>query len=1112
MKQALAPTVKTSLLAGLLLLLVTTAWAQRPVIQAIERTTGSTGQVVLIKGSSFGTNKNNLRVKFGAAEGLIESATDQTIKVSIPAGTTYTHVTVTNLVSHLSASTQNPFLLSFSGEHPFDAASLDTRQDFSAEKGIEDICLCDLDNDGRSEVIATHKGVNTLSLYRNTSTTGNVVLARVVLATINTSSLHVKCGDLNGDGLQDLVVTEGATVSERIFVIQNSGAFAFTVIPITVPGFQMSDVAISDLDLDGRPDLVVTNQTKTVNNTLAVLRNTTVGTATSFNDAPVILTAPGDAGSTINGTDAIDIQDMNGDGRPEIIAGLLLTTSFNNVYIFANQTTPGTMNFAASVKLPINNGQTNSGMRVGDLDGDGKAEIAYTNNLNSGGVFIFRNTSSGSSFSFTTPLQIPPPSGGWGNTHGIDFGDVDGDGKTDIVIGNSGTAEITVINNNSTPGSYSFTSTKIATILPDKYVRIGDLDGDGKPDIVFPSYHFTTPFLSVLRNKSCVVPKITPDADVVLCAGSDSHTLTATQSPGSYYEWKKGTVTVACGKNLYTHTIATTTGNSGDYTVTIRTEGSASCSAGSCVRASEGVTVTILPAGGSVALDPKSNSATGQVCKNTTITLFANATPSAGLTYTWTGPDGYFETTNANSPPTIVATSVAKAGEYTVVATTTSGCVAGRNSTLVEVIEPPAASFIISGSSPVRRCVGDADFNLELVEAPMAFSYQWFKNGTPIGTGAVSPLISSQTSSNGQYHVVASSTGCGADIPTLPVEVQITTKPVVSFTIAPGSPVCKDQQVTFDGSGSTIAAGVTPVYQWIVDVGAATQRPNAPTANFSYPTTGLKTVRLSIHYGGNACLTLSEQTVQVDPAPAEVLIETTEGVDEFCAGETLTLEVSSTAALKSHLWSTGENTASITVPDGGVYTVDVAFSTGSCVVTKSKTLTQLQAPVVTITATPERINEGETSQLTASGLDTYLWEPAATLSDATVPNPAAQPVTTTEYTVTGVGDNGCPGSGIFILQVVGEAIVNKLNPHNFFSPNNDGPNEQWQVDEILTYSQCGVTIYDDKGVKVFEAKPYHNDWNGTFNGKALPDGVYFYIIRCDGEESSPRAGSITLLR
>ena len=99
------------------------------------------------------------------------------------------------------------------------------------------------------------------------------------------------------------------------------------------------------------------------------------------------------------------------------------------------------------------------------------------------------------------------------------------------------------------------------------------------------------------------------------------------------------------------------------------------------------------------------------------------------------------------------------------------------------------------------------------------------------------------------------------------------------------------------------------------------------------------------------------------------------------------------------------------------------------------------------------------------------------------------------------------------VKVRGESIVSKLAPSNFFSPNADGVGDYWQVTKIDEYPQCGVTIYDDKGVKVYEAKPYQNNWEGTFtNGKQLPDGVYYYIIRCDGEESVPRTGSITVLR
>jgi gliding motility-associated-like protein len=173
---------------------------------------------------------------------------------------------------------------------------------------------------------------------------------------------------------------------------------------------------------------------------------------------------------------------------------------------------------------------------------------------------------------------------------------------------------------------------------------------------------------------------------------------------------------------------------------------------------------------------------------------------------------------------------------------------------------------------------------------------------------------------------------------------------------------------------------------------------------------------------------------------------------------------------------------------------------------------ELPAPEVTTSATPPSISVGETSQLNASGLINYEWEPAPTLTDPTIANPIASPTETTVYTVWGDGGNGCAGTGTVEVNVKGEAIINRLRPVNFFSPNGDAINNFWTIENILTASECLVRVFDDKGIKVFEAKPYLNDWDGTFNGRTLPDGVYFYIIRCDGEENNPKTGSITLLR
>ena len=154
-----------------------------------------------------------------------------------------------------------------------------------------------------------------------------------------------------------------------------------------------------------------------------------------------------------------------------------------------------------------------------------------------------------------------------------------------------------------------------------------------------------------------------------------------------------------------------------------------------------------------------------------------------------------------------------------------------------------------------------------------------------------------------------------------------------------------------------------------------------------------------------------------------------------------------------------------------------------------------------------------TTQLTATGLLNYLWDPAAVLNDPAIADPVATPTGTTVFTVQGTDANGCAGTATVEVTVKGDLIVNKLGPAKLISPDNgDAINNFWLVENILNYPQCSVTIYDDKGIKVYDAKPYNNDWDGTFRGRQLPDGVYYYIIRCDGEENSPRAGSITVLR
>jgi gliding motility-associated-like protein len=67
----------------------------------------------------------------------------------------------------------------------------------------------------------------------------------------------------------------------------------------------------------------------------------------------------------------------------------------------------------------------------------------------------------------------------------------------------------------------------------------------------------------------------------------------------------------------------------------------------------------------------------------------------------------------------------------------------------------------------------------------------------------------------------------------------------------------------------------------------------------------------------------------------------------------------------------------------------------------------------------------------------------------------------------------------------------------FFSPNGDGIGDVWVIRNIQAYETCELTVFSRSGQKVLQKRPYQNDWDGTFNGKPLMNGDYYYIFTCD---------------
>lgn len=94
--------------------------------------------------------------------------------------------------------------------------------------------------------------------------------------------------------------------------------------------------------------------------------------------------------------------------------------------------------------------------------------------------------------------------------------------------------------------------------------------------------------------------------------------------------------------------------------------------------------------------------------------------------------------------------------------------------------------------------------------------------------------------------------------------------------------------------------------------------------------------------------------------------------------------------------------------------------------------------------------------------------------------------------------------------IVQEDVV-KIKATNIMSPNGDGINDRWVVDNIDLYPNNEVKVFDKVGRFIYGKKGYDNSWEGTLNGVPLAEGTYYYTI--DFGTSRPRfTGFITITR
>lgn len=355
------------------------------------------------------------------------------------------------------------------------------------------------------------------------------------------------------------------------------------------------------------------------------------------------------------------------------------------------------------------------------------------------------------------------------------------------------------------------------------------------------------------------------------------------------------------------------------------------------------------------------------LCPGTSTTLSVSNPPFSS--YTWSTGDNTPATT-ANAP-----------GNYTVTVTESNGC---TNTAISTVTALPAPTPIITQQT--YTCNGQY-----VLDAGAGFTtYQW-SNGP---NNAISSV-----NANGTYTVtVTNAQGCSA---TDELIVTIPTPPVVNIS-GPAS-ICSS-----DVANLVATAGFSS-YVW-------SNGQNSASININ--TAGNFTVTATDAFG---CTDTDNFTLSVLPNPTPDISGTT----IICTGDNTTFTL--TAPFNIYNWSTGENSASITVSTAGIYTVTVTAANG-CTGTTTENLNLIPLPVPNITEAPYNC-DNQIVLNAGAGFTGYNWSNSASTANNTITSSGS-------FTVTVTNAAGCTGTDTYFANIPTPPTVTITGNNSFCTGNN----------------------------------------------------------------------------
>ena len=470
-----------------------------------------------------------------ASLGLVDSYTDR----AVTAGTTYTYVvSAVNAVGEGAASNALSATAAGSGTgslfQPYQAIHVGSWPDA--------VAIGDVNGDGRNDVVMTTTAYfdppNDYHLWVFLQAADGTLAPPASYPIAAASRTSVAVGDITGDGRSDVVVgSEGVGI--QVFPQLPSGLLGSPTMYSTPDS---GKIRVGQLNGDGRLDVAGVGWGT---NTVTVL----------YNDGHGGLGTPVVYSAQHAGYEDFEIADVTGDGRDDLVVMSGQGYAVPNVSVLPQLASGG---FGAAATYVVAANTNTQGIGVGDVTGDGLNDVvaSYGGNRPSSSIAVLAQTTGGA---LAAPVSYPS----YDIPEPVDVADFDLDGRADVATLHGGWLAAGVYRQqlDGTLGAEELYPIPYASHYNPHGLALGDVNGDGSPDIVLADYNNG---LVVLRNATS--PTNAPAAPALTAAIAGNGSVSLTWTPRSSVGGSPSGYRVYRGTSSGSETLLATLGTATSYT------------------------------------------------------------------------------------------------------------------------------------------------------------------------------------------------------------------------------------------------------------------------------------------------------------------------------------------------------------------------------------------------------------------------------------------------------------------------------------------------------------------------------------------------------------------